>query len=96
MYINELVKEHLTEDDIKILKHLQAIDNLFKKGNINIEELFADNGHLLATIRYKGYEYEIEDFYHITCDGGDVDKYGKNGILSYNELIDELEKDMEG
>lgn len=39
--IYELTKEHLTEDDIKVIKHLKAIDNLFKKGNFSICGLFA-------------------------------------------------------
>jgi len=92
MIIDEVVIGILTNDDVKVLKHLQSIDNLFKKGNLNISELFADNGHMVVTTMLDGIEYEIADFYHITCDGGDPDRRGADGIHSYNELVDKLEK----
>lgn len=31
MYIDENLRKKLTDDDVKVLKHLQSIDNLFKK-----------------------------------------------------------------
>ena len=93
MYIDEdLRKKLLTDDDVKVLKHLQSIDNLFKKGNLNIAELFADNGHMKATIMLDGMEYEIADFYHITCDGGDPDR---DDLRSYYELLDKLDAEYE-
>ena len=91
MYIDETLKKRLTDDDIKVLKHLQSINNLFKKGNLNISELFADNGHMKATVMYDEIEYEIADFFYITCDGGDPDRRGCDGIHSYDELIDKIE-----
>lgn len=92
MIIDEVIIGILTDDDVKVLKHLQSINNLFKKGNLNIYELFADNGHMKATIMYDEIEYEIADFFYITCDGGDPDRRGADGIHSYNELVDKLEK----
>lgn len=95
MYIDENLRKKLTDDDIKVLKHLQSIDNLFKKGNLNISELFADNGHMTVTTMLDEIEYEIADFYHITCDGGDPDRRGCDGIHSYDELIDKLDEEYE-
>lgn len=95
MYIDENLRKKLTDDDVKVLKHLQSIDNLFKKGNLNISELFADNGHMTVTIMLDGIEYEIADFFHITCDGGDPDRHGCDGIHSYDELIDKLDEAYE-
>lgn len=86
------IEDLLTEDDKKIIKKLSSIDRLFKKGNVNICEIFANNGHLTVTIVYKGIEYEIGDFCHIICDGGDCDSYGANGIHSTEELIKLLEE----
>ena len=95
MYIDENLRKKLTDDDVKVLKHLQSIDNLFKNGNLNISELFADNGHMTVTTMLNGIEYEIADFYHITCDGGDPDRCGFYGIHSYDELIDKLDEEYE-
>jgi hypothetical protein len=95
MYIEENLRKKLTDDDIKVLKHLQSIDNLFKKGNLNIFELFVDNGTMKVTILLDGIDYEIANFHHITCDGGDPDRYGCDGIHSYNELIDKLDEEYE-
>lgn len=81
-----LTKEHLTEDDLKVLKHLKAIDNLFKKGDLSISQLFANCGTLIATKMENDKEYEIDAFYNITCDGGDPDSYGEFGIHSSHEL----------
>ena len=93
MYIDENLRKKLTDDDVKVLKHLQSINNLFKKGNLNISELFADNGHMKATVMVDEIEYEIADFFYITCDGGDPDRRGDGGIHSYDELIDKLERE---
>lgn len=92
MVIDEVIIGILTDDDVKILKHLNSIDNLFKKGNLNTFELFADNGHMKVTTMLDGTEYEIADFYHIKCDGGDPDRHGSDGIHSYNELVDKLDE----
>ena len=81
-----LTEEHLNEDDRKVLKHLKSIDNLFKKGNLTIYQLFADNGHLIVTKLENDKEYMIDDFYHITCDGGDPDRSGDLGIHNSEEL----------
>lgn len=81
-----LTKEHLTEDDLKVIKHLNAIDNLFKKGDLTISQLFADNARLIVTKMENNVEYEIDSFPNITCDGGDPDRYGEFGIYSSDEL----------
>lgn len=81
-----LTEEHLNEDDRKVLKHLKSIDNLFKKGNLTIQQLFVDNGTLIVTKVENGKEYEISNFYHITCDGGDPDRSVDLGIYSSEEL----------
>ena len=89
--IYELTKKHLTEDDLKVLKHLRSIDNLFHKGDLTISRIFADNGTLkaLKTINYE--DYEIESFIHVTCDGGDPDRSGRFGVHSENELEEHYE-----
>lgn len=74
----------LTDDDLKVIKHLNAIDRLFKKGNLSINQLFVDNGTLSVTKKYDNTEYEIEGFNNIICDGGDPDRDGVYGI--HNEL----------
>ena len=78
----------LTDDDIKVLKHLNAIDNLFKKGNLSIRQLFTDNGTMIVTKEYDGIEYEISSFCSIICDGGDPDRSGEFGIHQVREWID--------
>lgn len=77
----------LTDDDIKVFKHLKAIDNIFKRGNLTISELFCYAGTMEILKRYDGYEYTIADFPHITCDGGDPDNYGESGVHPYSEWI---------
>lgn len=81
-----LTKEHLTEDDLKVLKHLKAIDNLFKKGDLSISQLFVNCGTLTVAKMENDEEYEIDSFHNITCDGGDPDEYGRFGIHSSYEL----------
>lgn len=81
-----LTKEHLNEDDKKVLKHLKSIDNLFKKGNLTINQLFATNGTLIVTKLENDKEFEIDNFHNITCDGGDPDRYGDFGIYNSDEL----------
>ena len=87
--IYECTKEHLTEDDLKVVKHLRAINNLFRKGNLTVSGLFADNGNLKLLKTVNGKDYAVEDYNNITCDGGDPDRYGDLGIYSQEEL-DEL------
>lgn len=84
--IYPLTKEHLTKDDLKVIKHLNAIDNLFKKGDLTIKQLFADNGTLKVIKTENNKEYEIDSFYQINCDGGDPDRFGYYGIRDSNEL----------
>ena len=93
MYIDETLKKRLTDDDIKVLKHLRSIDNLFKKGNLNIHEIFCNNGHMEPTILLDGEEYEIGSFNNIRCDGGDPDSYGRFGLHSYYDLLEKLESE---
>lgn len=84
--IYEFTKEHLTEDDLKVAKHLRAINNLFKKGNLSVSSIFVDNGTLKLMKNIENRDYTVEDYHHITCDGGDPDRYGKFGIYSQEEL----------
>ena len=84
--VNELTKRHLTEDDLKVLKHLRSIDNLFKKGDLTIWGLFADNGTMKVLKTVYSEDYTVETFYDITCDGGDPDNSGRLGIRSDDEL----------
>ena len=90
----QILKENdptLTEDDLKVIKHLKSIDNLFKRGNLTISMLFANAGTLQVLKEYNGLDYAIADFNHITCDGGDPDNYGKYGVHPYSEWIDLME-----
>ena len=80
------IKRNLTEDDLKVIKHLTSINKLFKKGNLSIEMLFVDNGCFKVIKEVDGKEYEVAWFGDITCDGGDPDIYGVNGIYSSDEL----------
>ena len=79
----------LTDDDLKVIKHLSAIDRLFKKGNLSIQQLFVDNGNLAVTKVYddRG-EYEIKGFHNIMCDGGDPDRSGEFGIRPEFEWVE--------
>lgn len=95
MYIEENLRKKLTDDDIKVLKHLQSIDNLFKKGNLNIYEIFCNNGFMEPTIEIDGEEYEIASFHNIRSDGGDPDHYGRFGLRSYYDLIKKLDEEYE-
>lgn len=93
--IYPLTKEHLTKDDLKIIKHLNAIDNLFKKGDLTIKQLFADNRTLKVTKTESNKEYEIDSFYHINCDGGDPDRDGYYSI-NYSDELEEYYESKEG
>ena len=84
-------KEHLTENDLKVLKHLKSIDNLFKRGNISIS-LFCDNGTVKVLKSVDEQDYEIDSFFHIVCDGGDPDGHGYLGIGTAEELEEYYEK----
>jgi len=84
--IYPLTKEHLTKDDIKVVKHLNAINNLFKKGDLTVSSLFADTGSLKLLKTIDGIDYEVESYCHIICDGGDPDSSGFFGIHSQEEL----------
>jgi len=93
--IYECTKEHLTEDDLKVVKHLIAINNLFKKGNLTVSSLFADNGNLKLIKTVDGKDYTVETYDYVTCDGGDPDSYGDLGIYSQNDLEELYEKQEE-
>ena len=81
----------LTDDDIKVLKHLKSIDNLFKNGDITISGLFAKDG-ICVFKEYDNKSYEIESFSHITCDGGDPDDYGRFGIYTQMDWMGLMEE----
>lgn len=78
----------LTEDDLKVIKHLKSIDNLFKRGNLTISQLFANTSSMQVLKRYNGEDYVISEFGNIDCDGGDPDMMGPFGIRPYSEWID--------
>ena len=83
----------LTDDDIKVIKHLKSINNLFRHGRLSINQLFVDNGTLAVTKFYQGKEYEIQTFTSIICDGGDPDRTGEHGIhekLEFIQMLNEL------
>lgn len=84
--IYPLTKEHLTKDDLKVIKHLNAIDNLFKKGDLTISQLFSNCGILYALKNIDGQDYKVCSFYNITSDGGDCDDYGRYGAMNESEL----------
>jgi hypothetical protein len=77
----------LTDDDLKVVKHLDAINRLFKKGNLSIRQLFVDNGTLAVTKVYDSIEYEIKSFKNIMCDGGDPDRSGEFSIREQLEWM---------
>lgn len=81
----------LTDDDEKIIKHLNSINRLFKKGDFSINQLFVDNGNLYVTKIYDGKEYEIADFQFIRCDGGDPDREGMFAIHNNLEWLKKIE-----
>lgn len=83
--------DKLTDDDKKILQHLTAIDNLFKKGDCKMSHIFAQS-FLMACVRIDGEEYAFDSFIHIRSDGGDPD----DELRTERELLvklDELEND---
>ncbi len=82
----------LTGDDIKVLKHLKSIDNLFKNGDLTISGLFANNGTMCVMKEYDNEDYEIESFSNITCDGGDPDNHGMFGIHSQTDWMNVMEE----
>ena len=86
-----LMDPNITDDDLKVLKHLKAIDKLFKKGDLTICQLFIDNGTMNVTKEYDGGEFEIASFDNINCDGGDPDRCGDNAIHGYFEWVDKME-----
>ena len=87
-------KKVLTEDDKKIIKHLNTIDNLFKKGNTSIR-FFNEPGHVLVTTVIDDLEYEITSFSNIPQDGGDPDTSANHSGLGVIYSADELEELLE-
>ena len=96
MYISEKVKKRLTDDDLKVIKHMVAIDNLFKKGDTSIR-LFSAPYHILITKIEDEQEYELFSFGHIPHDGGDPDYgFGYGCIASPEDYVNEYCQDDEG
>ena len=93
--VYELTKKHLTEDDLKVIKHLRSIDNLFKKGDLTITELFASPSGIHVLKNVKGKDYSLFSTTYISCDGGDPDNGGILGIYTADEL-DELYENEKG
>lgn len=84
---------YLNEDDVKILKHLQAIDNIFKNKNPNISNLFAFAGTLETCIELNGEEWCFDSFINIPCDGGDPNGTELRQEYELTELLDEIIED---
>ena len=94
MYISNKIKKVLTEDDLKVIKHLTAIDNIFKKGNTSVR-LFSGPCRIYVTTVKDDQEYELFSFGNIPHDGGDPD-WGLGGygtIASPEDFIATLEDD---
>lgn len=91
---------YLNDNDEKILKHLQAINNIFKKKDTNISNLFAfgsiGESTLTACVRINDSEYCFKSFNDIPCDGGDPNR--GDGFLDLrqeselDELLDEMDR----
>lgn len=86
----------LTEDDIKVIKHLKAIDNLFKRGNLSVYEIFANTGGIVLLKNYNGEDYVVAECGYINADGGDPDMMGPFGIHPYSEWLDLMEERNNG
>ena len=82
----------LTEDDLKVIKHLKAIDNIFKRGDLSIRNIFVNAGCLKVLKSYNGIDYSVSDFDYIICDGGDTDDFGENCIHSHREWMDLMDE----
>lgn len=80
----------LTDDDKKILKHLTAIDNIFKKGNTKMR-LFVLAGTMKCTTIIHDGEYEFDTFYNIPCDGGDPNDEELKQAYLLDDKLNELE-----
>ena len=83
---------YLNEDDVKIIKHLQAIDNIFKKKNPNISHLFAFAGTMEACIELNEEEWCFDSFIYIPCDGGDPNGTELRQDYELSKLLDEMEE----
>jgi hypothetical protein len=90
-----LTKEHLTKDDLKVIKHLNAVDKLFKRGDLSISQLFVNCGFLYVFKKIDGQDYKVCSFTNIRSDGGDIDDYGSLGALSESELEEYYESKEE-
>lgn len=84
---------YLNEDDVKILKHLHAIDNIFKNKNPNISHLFGFAGTLNTCIKLNGEEWCFDSFINIPCDGGDPDETELRQEYELSKLLDEMIED---
>lgn len=85
---------YLNEDDVKILKHLQAIDNIYKNKNPNISHLFAFAGTLETCIELNGEEWCFDSFNHIPCDGGDPNQTELRQEYELSKLLEEMEEEL--
>ena len=96
MYLPDKIKKTLTEDDLKVIKHLSAIDNLFKKGNTSIRLFAGPTAYIYVTTVKDGQEYELCSFGNIPHDGGDCDwGFGYGCIASQDDYMDTLPDDDE-
>lgn len=85
---------YLNEDDVNILKHLQAIDNIFKKKNPNISHLFAFAGTLKTCIELNGEEWCFDSFIYTPCDGGDPNQTELRQEYELSELLEEMDEQI--
>ena len=92
---NEFLKETdptLTEDDLKVIRHLKAIDNIFKRGNVTITQLFSSPSAIQVLKNYGEDDYSLYSTVHVPCDGGDPDTKGMWGIRTYSEWLDLMDE----
>lgn len=95
-YCCEKLKElgYLNEDDMNILKHLQAIDNIYKNKNPNISNLFAFAGTLEVCTMLNGEEWCFDSFINIPCDGGDPNGEELRQEYELSNLLDSMEEEI--
>lgn len=82
----------LTDDDEKILKHLTAIDNLFKKGDCKMSHIFATS-KLNACVMVDGDEYVFDSFPYISIEGGDFNDDNLMPDTALNMKLNEMENE---
>lgn len=91
-YNTERLKElgHLNDNDLKIIKHLNAINNIFKNKDTNISHLFAFAGTMHICIDLDGEEWCFDSYINIPCDGGDPNREELRQEYELSEYLDRI------